>query len=409
MTLRLSRGDLNGKPAAGRYDRQTKIEWWDQERVHTAQVLVVGAGALGNEVLKNLALIGVGRVLAYDMDSIEQSNLSRGVLFRDEDEGAGKAATVVRRMRELNPEITTRARAENVIHRAGLGVFAWANVVIAGLDNREARIFVNSACARTGRVWVDGAIEGLSGVVRVFDPADSACYECTMNETDRKLVAARRSCAMLARDVVESGSVPNTNISASLIGALQVQEAIKLLHGQPSLVGSGLHVQGLWNEIDRIRYQRREDCPGHDTLGEIVPLGAGVADVTFAELLDRAENELGDEAVLDLSRDLVLNLTCPTCEASMPGRAVVGEICERDANCPGCGTHRIVQTVSTVDRDGQVDLECTPADLGLPPYDVIVARQGLERRQAWLFDGDAAAVLGPLAGFERSEGQLERS
>ena len=220
MTVRLSRGDLEDKPTGGRYDRQTRIEWWNQERVHSACVLVVGAGALGNEVLKNLALIGVGRVLVYDMDVIEQSNLSRGVLFREEDEGASKAETVVRRMCELNPDVTAAARTENVIHRAGLGVFAWADVVIAGLDNREARIFVNSACARTGRAWVDGGIEGLSGVARVGEPNEGVCYECTMNETDRKLVASRRSCAMLARDVVERGSVPNTNISAALIGAL---------------------------------------------------------------------------------------------------------------------------------------------------------------------------------------------
>ena len=98
-----------------RYHRQTLIEWWDQHRVAQARVLVVGAGALGNEILKLLALIGVGRVLVYDMDRIERSNLSRGVLFRDDDEGALKVDVAARRMRELNPEIRVTARAENVV------------------------------------------------------------------------------------------------------------------------------------------------------------------------------------------------------------------------------------------------------------------------------------------------------
>src|SRR5262249_12104288 len=65
----------------GRYHRQTLIEWWDQARVAAAKVLVVGAGALGGEILKLLALVGVGRTLLWDFDRVETSNLSRGVLF----------------------------------------------------------------------------------------------------------------------------------------------------------------------------------------------------------------------------------------------------------------------------------------------------------------------------------------
>ena len=89
-----------------------------------------------------------------------------------------------------------------MLARGGLGVFAWADVVIGAVDNREARVFINSACARVGKTWVDGAIEALSGVVRVFSPGTGPCYECTMNKTDRKLLAERRSCAMLAREAV---------------------------------------------------------------------------------------------------------------------------------------------------------------------------------------------------------------
>ena len=117
-------------------------------------------------------------------------------------------------------------------------MFLWADVVIGAVDNREARVFINSACARTRRTWVDGAIEGLSGIVRVFAPHRGACYECTMNSTDRKLLAERRSCALLARDLVLQGRVPTSAVAASIIGAMQVQEAIKAVHGQPTLAGA---------------------------------------------------------------------------------------------------------------------------------------------------------------------------
>ena len=65
-----------------RYSRLRLIAWWEQEKLTAAKVLVVGAGALGNEVLKNLALMGVGLVYVVDFDTIEESNLTRSVLIR---------------------------------------------------------------------------------------------------------------------------------------------------------------------------------------------------------------------------------------------------------------------------------------------------------------------------------------
>jgi len=386
--------------ADDRYHRQSLIDWWDQERVARTRILVVGAGALGNEILKLLALIGSGATLVYDPDRIERSNLSRSVLFRESDEGSFKAEVCVRQMRDINPDAHGHARCENVIASAGLGVFLWADVVIGAVDNREARVFINSACARTRRTWVDGAIEGLSGIVRVFSPHDGACYECTMNATDRKLLAERRSCALLARDAVLRGHVPTSAVAASVVGAMEVQEAIKVVHGQPTLVGQGLHLDGLFSEISRVAYPRRPDCPGHEDLGApsaIVPLGLGVADVTLGALLDRAEAAVGPGASLDLSRDVIVSWSCSSCGATSPGRAVLGTVRESQAACPRCRTHRALDIASSISRDGLVDLALTPADLGVPPMDIVIARQGMERQVAWLFDGDAGAVLGPLA------------
>ncbi len=396
--VRIAAAELADAAHDDRYHRQSLIDWWDQARVARTRILVVGAGALGNEILKSLALIGSGFTLVYDPDRIERSNLSRSVLFRQADEADGKAAVAVRQMREINPGVHAHAIAGNVLDQAGLGVFHWADVVIGAVDNREARVFINGACARTGKTWVDGAIEGLAGVVRVFAPGQGACYECTMNSTDRKLLATRRSCALLARDAVARGHVPTSAIAASVIGAMEVQEAIKLVHGQPTLTGHGLHLDGLHGEISRVRYQRRPDCSGHDALGPIVPLGLGVDDVTLGALLERAETALGAGAALDLSRDVIVSLTCPTCSTRTPGRTVLGAVRESQAACPRCATHRVVEITSSISRDSDLDLGQTPGELGLPPFDIIVARQGLDRQEAWLFDGDAARVLGSLAG-----------
>src|SRR5437868_5779980 len=74
-----------GRGADMRYHRQMLIPWWDQTQVARTRILVVGAGALGNEILKSLALVGAGYTLVFDPDRIERSNLSRSVLFRESD------------------------------------------------------------------------------------------------------------------------------------------------------------------------------------------------------------------------------------------------------------------------------------------------------------------------------------
>src|SRR5688572_3734677 len=86
-----------------RFSRFRLIGWWDQERLSRARVLVIGAGALGNEILKNLALLGVGNVFIADLDRVANSNLSRSVLFREQDCGQPKVEVAAERTREIYP------------------------------------------------------------------------------------------------------------------------------------------------------------------------------------------------------------------------------------------------------------------------------------------------------------------
>src|SRR6186997_2722198 len=88
-----------------RYSRLRLIQWWDQEKLRAAKVMVVGAGAIGNEVLKNLALLGIGHVWVVDCDEIEDSNLTRSILFRQTDCGRSKAIAAAGAMRNINPDV----------------------------------------------------------------------------------------------------------------------------------------------------------------------------------------------------------------------------------------------------------------------------------------------------------------
>jgi len=107
--LSISADDLN--PGDDRFDRFKLIGWWDQQRLRSARVLVIGAGALGNEIIKNLALLGVGNVVIADKDTIENSNLSRSVLYREADAGRSKAVVAAAAARDIYPAINATALA----------------------------------------------------------------------------------------------------------------------------------------------------------------------------------------------------------------------------------------------------------------------------------------------------------
>jgi molybdopterin/thiamine biosynthesis adenylyltransferase len=365
-----------------RYHRQSLITWWDQQLLSDASVLVVGAGALGNELVKNLALLGVGRILVVDQDVVENSNLARCVFFRPEDEGRAKAHVLAERAADLNPDTEIIPVLGDVRMTVGLAVFAEVDLVLGGLDNREARLFVNQACWKVGTPWIDGAIEGLMGVVRVFVPPDGACYECTLSERDHELMAARRTCAMLTREQMLAGRTPTTATTASVVAGMQAQEAVKLLHGErlgpPALAGAGFQFVGLTHDSYIVRYPRREDCLSHD-LYERRHLIVTPSEVSFRELLALAQQELGEDAVLELEHEIVVAGHCRQCEQAQTIRRPLDALHTGAGLCPTCGIPWRLELAHTLDESSSL-LDCRPHELGLPGTDYVVARSGHERR-----------------------------
>jgi molybdopterin/thiamine biosynthesis adenylyltransferase len=373
----------------GRYHRQELISWWSQDRLASARILVVGAGALGNELVKNLALLGVGKILVIDLDRIENSNLSRCVLFRESDEGEYKATVVARAAKDINPRVRVRGIVGDVRVDLGLGVFASADLVLGGLDNREARLHLNQSCWKVGTPFIDGAIEGLMGTVRLFLPPDSACYECTMNERDHQLIANRRSCALLSHDEMLAGKTPTTAATASVIAAMQVQEAVKLLHRdrvEPTLAGCGFAYNGLTHDSYVVTYARRDDCLSHDSF-DAGQTYRQSPDETLELLLERARQLLGCDAVLELGHELVEALECVECGTRDSVIEPVERLSVRMARCPQCGeVRRPVLTHQLGEGDERL-LNLTPAELGLPRFEMITARADV-RRVHFLIGGD---------------------
>lgn len=384
------------RSADDRFARFGLIGWWDQARLRDAKLVVVGVGALGNEIVKNCALLGVGHLVVIDVDRVETSNLSRSVLFRPADAGRPKVEAAARAAREIYPEIEVAEIAGDVVHDVGLGLFRWADVVLGALDNREARLAVNRHCYRVGRVWIDGATESLSGVARVFCPPEGACYECTLSEVDWQLLDQRHSCTLLNRELVEFDRVPTTPTTASVIAGIQCQEGLKLLHGRPGLSGSGFVFDGVGHSSYLVSYTRNPDCLSHEVLERVREVDRRVNEVRVEEALAWARRDLGPAASLEFVRELLMALDCPSCGRSERVFRPLSAVSELEGECPSCQARRIPKLFHRV--DGREDfLDRTLAEVGLPAWDVVVGVAGKER-QGYELAGDRVSVLGPSAG-----------
>jgi adenylyltransferase/sulfurtransferase len=379
-----------------RYSRLRLIPWWDEAKIRATRVLVVGAGALGNEILKNLALLGFQKIVVVDLDQIEESNLSRAVLFRDSDVGKPKAEAAARSYESLCPGAKIRGISADVVHQVGLGVFAWSDLILAGLDNREARLWINRSAWKTNRPWIDGAIEGINGVARVFVPGAPPCYECTLGETDWALLERRMSCNLLLAEADVQGKVATTPTISSIIAGVQVQEAMKLIHGLPTLAGRGYIFEGLNHTSYVVEYTANADCMSHYNFGRIVRLKERSRDLTLERLRTLAREDLHSEDVtIEFSRDIIHQLACPHCHAAEALFVPVGTVSYGQGRCPADGHMRRVITLHSY--SGEAELAERRLDqLGLPLFDIFLARAG-DEELAYVMAGDQEEVLGGLA------------
>lgn len=273
----------------------TLLSWFRQDKVKNAHILVAGAGALGNEVVKNLALFGIGHIYVVDFDEIDMTNLTRSVLFREEDayRHANKAEIVAKRAMEINPQIKVIPIVGNLSSDVGLGIYRMADVVIGCLDSRLARYQLNRLCLRAGKTWIDGGIENLTGNVRVFTPGVS-CYECGLSPDEFNHLMLRTGCSDVVRLQASAGRVATTPVSASVIGAIQVQEAMKIIHLDTdaasqfkTLQGKLFHYEGMTNRAEVYKFATwRRNCPAHEYWEHIIEMNNLSSSLTVKETLE---------------------------------------------------------------------------------------------------------------------------
>jgi molybdopterin/thiamine biosynthesis adenylyltransferase len=229
-----------------RYSRQilfSGIGEEGQRRLLESRALIIGCGALGSAHAESLARAGVGKLRIVDRDFVEASNLQRQTMFteRDADERIPKAVAAANHIREINPDIEVEPEIADVNHSNIERLIDDCDVVLDGTDNFATRYLINDACVKHEINWIYGAAVGSYGVTMTIRPHQTACLRCVFAEAPPAASAPTCDTAGVIMPII------------SVVAAVQVTEALKLLTGQTEDLHGALMQFDVWrNEWRKI-------------------------------------------------------------------------------------------------------------------------------------------------------------
>jgi len=262
------------------YDRQKRIAGWDQHKVSNAKIMIVGAGATGNELIKNLVLTGIGKITLIDYDIIEKSNLNRCVLFNMEGaiENKYKVDIIKDACKNLNPEVDIVALRQD-LNDIDTNLYKQSDVICSCLDNIEARLQANNYAYYYGIPFIDSGIDEFFGSIQAVYSGvkEAACLQCGITGTDLDLMWKKFSCTgqeIKSEDGETMGKIATIIATTAIIGGIQTQQVLKFVlgidyfkeHGKwhPNigipLIGKQLNYNGLTNKFQIIDKTKNPEC-----------------------------------------------------------------------------------------------------------------------------------------------------
>lgn len=182
----------DGNESIIRYTSQVSIFGLEFQKILSdAKVFIVGAGAIGCELLKNLAMIGIGNITITDMDRIEKSNLNRQFLFGNSDIGKFKSECAKNAILKMNPDINVIAQ-KNKVGSESISVYndkflESQTCVLTALDNIQARLYVDKRCVETKSCLIDSGTLGTKGNVQVVIPHITESYGSSQDPPEKTI------------------------------------------------------------------------------------------------------------------------------------------------------------------------------------------------------------------------------
>jgi molybdopterin-synthase adenylyltransferase len=246
-----------------RYLRHQLIDWFSQEAISRTKAAVVGAGAVGNEVIKNLALLGVGELAIFDLDVIEEHNLTRSVFFRETDIGRPKAEVAAERARTLDSNITITGIHGDFWDHLRLLDLRNYDLLFCCVDNFEARIRCNTLCHFAKVDFINIGIDSRFASVETFPFSHSlnGCLECNLPDGVYRRIGERYSCGHLRKLSFIERKIPTTIITSAAAASLAVSAGLRLGSNSDKPGAQRLFLDTIAGRLTRAGLAIKEGCP----------------------------------------------------------------------------------------------------------------------------------------------------
>ncbi|KAK2810980.1 hypothetical protein FQN50_002573 [Emmonsiellopsis sp. PD_5] len=155
-------------------------------KIRKSKVLLVGAGGIGCELLKNLVLTGFGEIHIIDLDTIDLSNLNRQFLFRHEHIKKSKALVAKDVASKFRGDASLHAYHANIKDaQFNVAFFETFDIVYNALDNLDARRHVNRMCLAANVPLIESGTTGFNGQVQVIKKGRTECYDCNAKQVPK--------------------------------------------------------------------------------------------------------------------------------------------------------------------------------------------------------------------------------
>lgn len=324
---------------------RSRLAGYDPLAMHAAKVLLVGAGAAGQNLAQNLALCGVGNILIVDDDHFEPHNATRSPLYPTTSEiarnGWGKAVNVAARARSI-----ATAPKPSILHFAGIvqdlgdSPFRWADVVVSAVDNLTARVHMAMRSRIHGKPMLELGFSGPSYGFAAFSPTDGPCFRC--NSPGRESSA---SCTHYALAAEAASIIPAIQTTAATVSGLLTEQIIQVVHGRCDIYGMRFSGNVRSPQIDSAILPANDRCPGFHTP---VPYLATVTRPSdrLGDLIDTIHAAVGP-VTLVLAEPVIVTITCTRCKENCTVGALEGAWL-RAPRCASCnGPWALADTIGS--------------------------------------------------------------
>jgi adenylyltransferase/sulfurtransferase len=349
-----------------------------QRRVKDLRIVVVGAGALGNEVVKTLGLLGTGKITVVDADIVQPSDLTRSPLLRSEDAvGRNKAVALADCAGRLFPDTATTGIGKEIAD-VGFQELVVADLIFGCVDNDLARLEMAYISTELDVPVLDGGLgapDYSRGRMSFFPGSNGACFSCRLTQQRRRELltvweAPSRACWLGTGDL-DRPSYPSTPTMAAIVGALQVELGLRrLLETQDFGEWSASTVEIVLDvvpKLDVFSMSVSRTCPFHET-GRAKNRVSGPSSATVRSLLNQAEPGAAGRgsSALVLDWPICASARCAECDHRWSPMLRLAAL-RKSGVCPRCGSRHFVEgeTLHAIEPGSQW-ADRTLRDLSLP-------------------------------------------